>query len=168
MIQLTASLELTSWQRRISAKKNLWMLEFHCKGQEAKSCFLATADMQWTVNYTVEHRGMCCHQCLLLFFNIQSYYHKYFFFSYKNISYYLISLVIVILMFKLQVYQTCFIVKSSVWKQNTSWFLYIGSLKSRCSGWFLTSSFFFLNVAVNMHLIQKIQPNHPPPLPPLH
>lgn len=68
VIQLTASLELTSWQRTISAKKNLWMLEFHCKGQEAKSCFLAPADMQWTINYRVEHWGICCHQCLSLFF----------------------------------------------------------------------------------------------------
>lgn len=40
MIQLTTSVELTSWPTRISAKKNLWKLEFQCKGQEAKNSFL--------------------------------------------------------------------------------------------------------------------------------
>ena len=53
MIQLTTSVELTSWPTRISAKKNLWKLEFQCKGQEAKNSFLffSSADMQWAANY---------------------------------------------------------------------------------------------------------------------
>lgn len=46
MIQLTASVERTRWQRRISASKNLWMLESRWKGQEAKSCFAVNSGFQ--------------------------------------------------------------------------------------------------------------------------